>query len=347
MSVMTVLGPISGDRLGIVLPHEHIFIDLRNQFNEPEEISKRVLVNQQVDIDNLGILRENPYALKDNLLLSDFELAKRELEELKKAGGETVVDATGQNMGRDPCLLRNMAMATGINIVAGSGYYTHDTHSKEMDKKSIQEIADEIIEDFTVGIEESKVRAGVIGELGTSKEIHPNERKVLLAAAKAHVEIGAPIIVHIYPWGQNGREVVDVLSRRGVRLDKVVICHSDVSIDPEYMKDILSKGALIEFDNFGKEFSIPLKDRRGFIGGVFATDIERVRTIKFLVDEGFEKQILISNDICLKIMLHHYGGRGYDHILQNIVPIMIDEGITRDTIGLFIRENPKKWLSVT
>ena len=81
--------------------------------------------------------------------------------------------------------------------------------------------------------------------------------------------------------------------------------------------------------------------------GVGRLKIEEVRTIKFLVDEGFEKQILISNDICLKMMLHHYGGWGYDHILQNIVPMMVGEGITRDTINLFIQENPKKWIRVT
>lgn len=87
MSVMTALGPVQSDKLGIVLSHEHIFIDLRNQFSQPEEISKKILADQRVNIYDLGILRRNPYAIKDNLLLSDFELAERELKEFKKAGG--------------------------------------------------------------------------------------------------------------------------------------------------------------------------------------------------------------------------------------------------------------------
>jgi phosphotriesterase-related protein len=346
MGVVTVLGPVKTDELGIVLPHEHLFIDLRNQFTEPEEISKKVLADQQVSIRNLGILRRNPYAVKDNLLLSDLELAEKELKEFKKAGGKTIVDATSQGLGRDPHLLKSLALSTGLNVIAGSGYYTYDTHPPDMAKKTIKELADEIIEDLTIGIKKSEVKAGVIGELGTSREIHPNEKKVLLAAAKAHNETGAPILVHIYPWASNGREVVDIFSEEGVQLDKVVICHSDVSIDLEYMKDIMSRGALIEFDNFGKEFYIAPEDRK-FAGGVFATDIERVRALRYLIDEGFEKQILISNDICLKIMLHRYGGWGYDHILRNIVPMMIDEGIDKTTINLLVKENPKKWLNFT
>ncbi len=119
-------------------------------------------------------------------MLCDLEVVKKELEEFKIAGGKTIVDATSQCIGRDSYLLKGLTVSTGLNIVAGCGYYTYDTHSEDMEKKSVQELAEEIVKDLTIGIEESKVRAGVIGELGTSREIHPNEKKVLLAAAKAH-----------------------------------------------------------------------------------------------------------------------------------------------------------------
>jgi phosphotriesterase-related protein len=69
-----------------------------------------------------------------------------------------------------------------------------------------------------------------------------------------------------------------------------------------------------------------------------------VRVIKTLIERGYEKQILVTNDICLKCMLHHYGGWGYDHILKNIQPMMLDEGIPQETIDLFLSENPKRLL---
>ena len=54
MSVMTVLGPVEVDNLGTTLSHEHCFIDMRHLFTEPEEISKKVLGNQKVAMDNLN-----------------------------------------------------------------------------------------------------------------------------------------------------------------------------------------------------------------------------------------------------------------------------------------------------
>jgi len=344
MSINTVLGSIDSNELGITLPHEHIFIDLRNQFSKPEEVSKRMLSEQEVNIQNLGVLRRNPYAVKDNLLLADPEVAENELMKAKEVGARTVVDATTVGIGRDSRLLKRIALNTGLNIIAGSGYYTYDTHPEDMDEKTVEEITDEIVNDLTRGVKNTGIKAGVIGELGTSEKIYPNEEKVLFAGAKAHHETGAPILVHIFPWSDNGREVLDIFSEEGVEMDKVAICHSDVPLDIEYMKDILSRGAMLEFDNFGKEFYIPPPER-DFAGGIFATDIERVRTLKLLLEEGYKDQILISNDICLKILLHRYGGWGYDHVLQNIVTMMVEEGIDRDLIGHLIEKNPKEWLN--
>ncbi len=96
----------------------------------------------------------------------------------------------------------------------------------------------------------------------------------------------------------------------------------------------------MEFDNFGKEFTINPADR-GFADGAFVRDVERVRIIKGILDWEYQEQLLVTNDICLKSMLHHYGGLGYDHILRNVVPMMEDEGIPREAIDRILRDNPK------
>ena len=124
---------------------------------------------------------------------------------------------------------------------------------------------------------------------------------------------------------------------------KIVICHSDVEPDLEYIRALLERGVFVEFDNFGKEFYIDPADR-GFAGGAFVRDVDRVRMIKEILDWGYEKQLLVTNDICLKCMLHHYGGWGYDHILRNVVPMMEDEGIPREMIDRILSENPKRVL---
>ena len=159
-------------------------------------------------------------------------------------------------------------------------------------------------------------------------------------------QTGAGIQVHTYPWGQAGLEAVDTLVGASVNPAKISICHIDVDISLDYIEALLKKGVFVEFDNFGKEFYIDPADR-GFAGGIFARDVERVKTIKMLVERGHEKQLLVTNDLCLKCMLHHYGGWGYDHILRNVVPMMLDEGISQESIDYFLKHNPRLLLATT
>ncbi|GAH00758.1 unnamed protein product, partial [marine sediment metagenome] len=210
----------------------------------------------------------------------------------------------------------------------------------------VEEIAREIINDIREGISGTDIKAGVIGEIGTSEEIHPNEKKVLIASAKAQSETGVAIITHTYPWGKKGLEAINILEKNGANINKVSINHIDVEIDIEYCKKIMDSGAYIEFDDFGKEYFID-KRYRGFAGGVFARDIERVDTIKKLIELGYIDKILLSCDICLKTLLHKYGGWGYDHILKNIIPMLKEKNITDDQISKLIKDNPKEFISIT
>ena len=345
MAVITVQGIVDSENLGVISPHDHVFVDIRNQFTGFTEATRKALSEQPVSIKNLDVLSRNPYAVKDNLVLNDVTLAEKEVMEFKKAGGDTLVDATSVGIGRDPEALRKIARAAGLNVIAGSGYYTADTHPGNMDEKTVEEITNEIVTDITIGIGATGIRAGVIGEVGTSEEIHSNEKKVLIAAAKAQVEVGTGIIVHTYPWAKRGLQILDILSENGAVLEKVSINHVDVEIDLDYCKKIADRGAFFEFDDFGKEYFID-KRNRGFAGGIFARDIERVRALKLLIDGGYLSNILISCDVCLKTLLHRYGGWGYDHILTNIVPMMQDEGVTEKQVEILLRENPKRFLDI-
>ncbi len=228
MTVMTVQGWMDNDQTGIISPHEHLLVDIRNQFTEFSAASKRALSRQPVQMSNLDVLSRNPYAIKDNLVLNDVVVAEEELLRFKRAGGDTIVDATLDVIGRDPEALLSISRATGVNIIAGCGYYTYDTHPEDMDSRTVDQITQEILTDLTEGMDGTSIRAGVIGEIGTSEEIHPNEKKVLIAAAKAHAGTGAGIIVHTYPWATKGLDALEILTQHGVRPDKVTICHIDV-----------------------------------------------------------------------------------------------------------------------
>jgi len=150
--VQTVLGVIDGQDAGVTLPHEHLFIDGKCIFTEPEAASDRALAYEPVDWHNLSWLRYHPYENLDNMRLLDEQEAIDEAMIFKKAGGRTIVDATITGIGRDPKALARISRITGLNVIMGSGYYTAPSLSPEFATKPEAEITDEIVQDITVGV---------------------------------------------------------------------------------------------------------------------------------------------------------------------------------------------------
>ncbi|NLF26807.1 MAG: hypothetical protein GX592_02835 [Clostridiales bacterium] len=343
MSVMTVLGRVPPSELGVVTPHEHIFIDMSVFFVEPEEVSKRTMAHGPVTIETLGVLRRNPFAVLDNLRMTDKKTQIRELNHFRFAGGRTVVDATNHGLGRDPELLREVSHRTGLHVVAGSGYYVEGAQAPEIRALSVEKMEEDIVRDLEVGIGHTGIRAGVIGEIGVSHIMYPFERKSLTAACRAQRKTGAPLLVHINPWSTQGYQAMELIEEHKVDPQKVVVCHSDVENREDYIFDILDRGAYIEFDNFGKEMATDLWDVRPG-SGRFATDWERVHLLKKIIDRGYEKQLLFSCDVCLKSLLRAYGGWGYDHVIAHILPMLREVGVREETIEEIMVHNPARWL---
>ncbi|HUV07465.1 MAG TPA: hypothetical protein VMX75_07030 [Spirochaetia bacterium] len=350
MAIITVTGTIEKEAGGIVLPHEHVFIDLTNQYRQFPEATKSSWSYEKVGLNNRDILSRNPLALRDNLIIDDIDCAEREVLEFKRAGGGTIADVSSRGLGRDPVALRGVALSVGMNLVAGSAYYYQDTHPEDMSAKTAEEIRDEIVEEVTVGIDDTGVRAGVIGEIGISEKMHADEEKVLAGAAQAQAQTGLGMHVHIFPWNPEGfplgLEALKILAANGAILEKVAINHVDVAMDfsIEYIKQIVTEyQTFVEFDNFGHEFYIDKRSRK-FLPGPFATDVQRILAIVQLLDLGYLRNILISSDICHKSLLHRYGGWGYDHVITNVIPMLREYGLSSEQIRTIVEENPQRFL---
>ena len=344
MKVNSVCGPLSRQQLGVVTPHEHVLLDLTAFYQELPVPGIEDPANQKVEMWNLGILSRDCYALKDNLRLDDEELQTRELDCFRKAGGSTVVDATLPGIGRDPEALKRIAEKTGLNIIMGTGFYVGQTHPAALADMSDRQVADLMVAELTQGAGGTGILAGYIGELGISEIFDDKERKVLRAAALAQKDTGVAINVHINPWTTNGLEAADILLQASVMPDRICISHIDVENREDYVFSLLNKGVYVEFDNFGKEYYIRREVRNpGY--GLFVRDTQRVSFLKQLIDAGYLRQLLVSCDLCLKNLLHTYGGWGYDHVLTNVVPMMEDEGITPEQIHALLVENPADWLT--
>ena len=343
MAVQTVTGVVDKKDLGITTPHEHVFIELTAFFDEHKIDDIKDPSTEKVAIDKLGILNRDPYALKDNLRMDDFETQKREILRFKKAGGKTIVDATMPGIGRDAKKLKAISEETGLNIIMGTGYYVYSTHPEKLKQMSEEEIADLMIKEITEGVDGTGIKAGIIGEIGISELFNEEERRVLRASAIACKKTGTKILVHINPWTTNGIEAAQILLDAGVKPQEIAISHIDVTNDEEYIYKLLKMGVYIEFDNFGKEYYVNREVRNSGYG-LFVHDTDRVALLKRLIDDGYKNQILLSCDVCLKTCLRTYGGWGYDHVLKNIVPMMEDEGISNEDINLMLIDNPANFL---
>lgn len=340
--VMTVLGPIDPQELGITLMHEHLFIDGRCWWYEPGEATRRALAQAPVDITNLGEIRRNPLTNLDNLVQLDINVALEEAIDFKRAGGKTIVDVTNLGIGRDPSALKGLAHETGLNIVMGSGYYTQTSHPPEVAEKSDRQIADLITAEITDGLRRSGVRPGIIGEIGTSFPITAEEKKVLKGAALASLRTGAPITVHPHPQRKEGLNILDILEEAGVNPRRVIICHLNATInDIDYHKSIAARGAFTEYDNFGTELYQDTYHTQ------FPSDIASIAALKEMIDSGFLKSILISQDVCFKVCYKRFGGWGISHILNHLKPYMRAAGITAEDLQTIMVDNPARILPFT
>ncbi|MDO5566954.1 MAG: hypothetical protein Q4G59_09885 [Planctomycetia bacterium] len=343
MAVRTVLGDVDASTLGITTPHEHIFIDMEVFFAPPKEIGLKNVAYEPVSIEHLGILKRNPFALKDNVVMMDEETQLDEIMYFRCAGGKTIVDATTVGIGRDPILLRNASVLTGLNVVAGAGFYVDGAQDEETKALSIEQMENQIVEEIEKGIGHSGVRAGIIGEIGVSHIMTPFEKRSVQAACRAQKRTGAPLTIHINPWSTQGLAALDIVKEEKVDTSKVVICHIDVENNEDYIFKLLDSGAYIEFDNFGKEMFTDRWDVKPG-SGRFVNDWQRVELVAKLVEKGYLKQLLLSTDVCLKSLLHAYGGWGYDHILTHIVHMLDEVGVNEEQRKTILIANPARWL---
>ena len=337
----TVLGPVPAHELGPTMTHEHLLIDFRTTFDPPTAASDLGRAYEPVSLQNLGWVRYHWNRNRDNLLLTDEETAIREVELYRRVGGRTIVEATTIGIGRDPLGLARVATATRIHVIMGAGYYVAATHSPGMDHMEEEQLAARMVGDITDGVDGTKVKAGIIGEIGCTWPLTANERKVLRAAASAQRETGAPLLIHPGRSPRAPFEILDILAEAGADISRAIMSHLDRTYtDQETLLEFAARGSYLEYDLFGVECSYyPLSDID------MPSDAQRLDYIERLIAEGYQDRIVVGHDMFSKHRLNAYGGHGYGHIIENIVPRMRQRGMTEESIRAIIVDNPARVLA--
>ena len=334
-TVMTVLGPIPAERMGVTLMHEHILLDASKLWQCPCKASEMAIAEAPVSIDNIGELRMNPFLSRDNCFLLDVNLAAGELGRFSELGGDTVVDPTNLGIGRDPEALQRIARRTRLNIVMGSGFYLEPSHPAWFTAMDLDAATAFIVEDVGGGATQPDVMAGIIGEVGISKDFTAAEEKSLRAAARASRITGVPLSIHLPGWERLAHRVLDVVEREGADLAHTVLCHMNPSHDDlDYQVALAQRGAFLEYDMIGMDYYYADQNAQS------PSDEENARAIRALIEKGFGDRVLMSQDVFLKIMLTRFGGFGYGYILKHFVPRLKRHGIEQAAIDLMLRDNP-------
>ena len=330
--VMSVEGPIPVADLGMTLMHEHILNDCTCWWNPPGP-DRAHLAEAEVEPAILWELRQDPFVSRRNIRLDDEAAAIEELGLFTREGGRTVVDPTCLGIGRNPVALRRISRATGLNIVMGAGYYLQASHPPELAAMSEDDVADRIVAEALDGID--GVRIGLIGEIGVSSDFTPDERKSLRGAARAQRRTGLPLMVHLPGWFRLGHEVLDIVEAEGADPARAVLCHMNPSHDDfEYQRGLAERGAFIEYDMIGMDYFYADQQVQ------CPDDDAAARGILRLVDAGHGGQVLLSQDVFLKMMLTRHGGNGYAFVPRHFLPSLVRHGLDPAAARAMLAENP-------
>jgi phosphotriesterase-related protein len=339
--VQTVTGLIEPAELGIALAHEHLLIDINFTRLIPREAAAKGRSLQPMTLDNLWHIRRDWTNAEDRRLDDEGEIIE-EVGHFVRAGGRTIVDATPIGLGRDPLGLARIARASGIHVVMGAGYYSMEVPQPGLDEKSVDDITGEIVHDFDEGFGWPAVRSGVIGEIASSYPQHPNEARVLQAAVAAQQHTGAGLLIHPGRYPGAPLEIIQRVKELGGDPSRTTISHLDRTIfDHDTLGALADTGCYLEYDLFGQESAYypynPSID--------MPNDAGRVNWITWLIERGHRGQILVGHDLGNKWRLRKYGGHGYAHLVENVVPIMRRKGLGEAELRAIFVENPARALT--
>jgi predicted metal-dependent phosphotriesterase family hydrolase len=308
--VQTVLGRIEPSELGFTLPHEH----------------------------TRCVLWQIPARWDYWELTGEDELILPELARFRELGGTCLADLTLQSIGRDPARLQRLAEASGLHLVMGCGWYREAYYPAEalIDRRSVAELADELIREFEEGAEGTGIRPGVIGEIGTDKPwISAQEERVFRAVARASRATGMAVITHAV-MSPVGLEQLRVMEDAGVDPGRVVVGHADSFPDPAHYERIFERGASIEFDFLGMSFTP--QERLG--------EARLIPLLLELLARGHADRLLLSQDVCHNSQLRYYEGNGYTYLQETFLPRLRAAGVGEAEIDQLTVENPRRILAI-
>jgi phosphotriesterase-related protein len=293
------------------------------------------LAHEHLMVSAAGIPRDYPDLLDKNYL---DEIVNK-LNKAKAGGINTVVDATTIDLGRDVETMAEASRRTGVNIIACTGWWMEKP--RFVNGISPDQFADVFTREIAEGIAGTKIKAGILKAASDFSGVLPFEEVILRGVARAHHKTGAPIMLHSYSPGQVGRQQLAILKQEGVDLRRVKMDHSNDTTDLEYLTWLLDQGCYLGLDRYPGQITSPLA---------------RTKTLKALIDAGYQDRLCPSHDFSLAQVLtlgepmmsqaarDRYNPDGYLYITNVVIPQLREMGVPEDILNNLCISGPKNFL---
>ena len=318
--VETVRGPVPTADLGTTLMHEHVFVlTPDSQANWSDEWDEEAKVAEAID----------------------------KLTQLAEVGVRTIVDPTVDGLGRDIRRVARINEAVPqLNIVAATGVYTYADvpgFFAERGPGALPDLPEPMIDlfvrDIREGIQGTDIKAAFFKCAIDHHGLTAGVERIMRAVARAHTETGAPIMVHNRPAGNTMAEVRRVLVEEGVDPRRVQLAHVGDSTDADLLAGLAAEGFLLGMDRFGIDAILGFEDR--------------VATVVELCRRGWSSRLVLAHDAAcyidwlqpdLKPFLPNWH---YLHIHDDVVPALLERGVTQDQVDEMLIHNPRTWVERT
>jgi 5-phospho-D-xylono-1,4-lactonase len=267
--IMTVLGPVPYDCLGITDAHNHVWIEAV-----------------------LGASQDSP-------VLIQYEHIRKELIEYRKMGGETILDCQPGGCGRDGKKLVELSMASKVDILACTGFHRRKYYPPNywLWGANDQNICDYLCSELNLGLTETMntttiVRAGFI-KIALESNWIDCPQPAIEGAAYAACKTKALMEIHTEK-GALAEKACNYFMEKGVQPNQLVFCHMDKRPDISLHLALANLGVLLEYDTFYRPKYDPITNLWPLI--------ER------MVSEGFSTRIALATDMAEATLYRHIGG---------------------------------------
>jgi len=303
--IQTVSGAVAVEDLGLILPHEHLFTDLRGPLAPDYALAEPEAVARVIE----------PY-----------------LAAAHAVGVTALVECSTVGVGRNIAVLQYLAKVTPIHLIAPTGVYREAFTPPPLRELSVETLAEEWIRDLTEGIEGTDVRAGFIKIAVSDEGPTPLEVRNLRAAALASQQTGAVVASHTTS-GAVARREMEILESAGLDLGRFIWVHANLEPDPAVHLEAARRGAYVEFDAVGAEW----QSQSALVEYTLALlEAGYAENILLSHDAGWYDPSQPDGQP------EESGIRGYTALVEEFIPALRARGVTDDLVHLITVTNPAR-----